>query len=204
MTVLLSGCTRGQDDRDGLYVTDADGRHFQPRIPFENSIITSEAQKLMDDFVNKHRADGAIQYVKVEAAKMDRSYTGILNANVAFSGKVTVSIVGAAPFTVGFRERISGSLAPNNSRLMKNWFYPLAPQSEFTSAYVMGLDPWRSALAAETNENDVGYRLAQALSVCQLIIDLKDHVDPSALDAWRKANAIAWEKRSLINLPLLQ
>ncbi len=65
----------------------------------------------MDDFVNKHRADGAIQYVKVEAAKVDRSYTGILNAKCGVFGKVTVSIVGADPFTVGFRGknfRVSG------------------------------------------------------------------------------------------------
>jgi hypothetical protein len=77
-------------------------------------------------------------------------------------------------------------------------------QSSFTSAYVMGLDQWRAALAAETDQNNVGYRLAQALSVCQLILDLKDHADPVALDAWRKGNAIAWDQRARINLRLLQ
>lgn len=204
MTVLLGGCSRALDDHDGRYITDADGLRFQPRIPFQNSEISGEAQRLLDDLVEKHRADGAIQSVKVESARVDAAYTGILNGNFAFSGRATVTIAGVAPFSVAFRERVTGSLVPNNNRLLDHWFFPLPEEGVYSSAYVSGLDPWRAALASETYPNNVGYRLAQALSVCQLIIDLKDHVDPSALDAWRKANAIAWEKRSLINLPLLQ
>jgi hypothetical protein len=50
----------------------------------------------------------------------------------------------------------------------------------------------------------VGYRLAQALSLYQLVIDLKDHADPNGIDAWKKADAIAWDQRARINLPLLQ
>jgi hypothetical protein len=204
VTVLLGGCSRGQDDHDGQYSTDTDGRHFHPRIPFQGAEFTSEAQKLIDDFVGKHRADGAIQNVKVESARVDGSYTGILNADFAFSGKATVTITGTAPFTVEFRERVEGSFMTNNNRLLENWFYPFSSQSSFNSAYVLGLDSWRSALAAETDQNNVGYRIAQALSVCQLIIDLKDHADPGALDAWQKANAIAWDQRARINLPLQQ
>ena len=204
LTVLLGGCSRGQDDHDGQYVTDADGRHFHPRIPFQDSEITSEAQMLLDDFVEKHRADGAIQSVKVESARVDASYTGILNGNFSFSGRATVTIAGIAPFTAAFRERVTGSLVPNNNRLLDHWFYPQTPRSSFSSAYVMGLDSWRAALGSETNPNNVGYRIAQALSLSELIADLKDHADPAALDAWKKANAIAWDQRARINLPLLQ
>lgn len=204
MTVLLGGCSRGDGDRDGQYITDADGQRFLPRIPFQDSVVTSEAQKLMDDFVSKHRADGAIQGIKVEAAKVDACNTGILNGGFAFSGKATVTIAGWAPFTVGFHERITGSLMPNDHRILDHWSFPDRSWSSITSAYVSGLDSWRAALASETDVNNVGYRLAQALSLSQLVIDLKDHADPSGLDAWKKANALAWDRRAQINLPLMQ
>jgi hypothetical protein len=204
LTVLLGGCTRGQDDHDGLYITDADGPRFQPRIPFQNSEITSEAQKLLDDVVKKHRADGAIKSIKVETAQVDASYTGILNGNFSFSGRATVTVAGVAPFNVAFRERVTGSLVAGNNRLLDHWFFPNPAEGVYTSAYVSGLDSWRTALAAETDANNVGYRLAQALSLSQLVIDLKDHVDPNGIDAWEKANAIAWDQRARINLPLLQ
>jgi hypothetical protein len=204
LTVLLGGCTRGQDDHDGQYVTDPDGRRFQPRIPFQGSEITSEAQMLLDDVVAKHRADGAIQSVKVVSARVDASYTGVLNGNFAISGRATVNVAGVAPFTVAFRERVAGSLVPGNNRLLDHWFFPNTAEGVYTSAYVSGLDSWRTALASETDANNMGYRIAQALSVSQLVIDLKDHADANALDAWEKANVIAWDKRALINLPLLQ
>ena len=204
LTVFLGGCSLGQDDHDGHYVTDQDGRRFQPRIPFAGSEFTSEAQKLLDDVVEKHRADGAIQSIKVETARVDATYTGILNGNFAFSGQATVTIAGAAPFTLAFRERVTGSLVAGNNRLLDHWFFPNAEEGVYTSAYVSGLDSWRTALASETDANNTGYRIAQALSVSQLVIDLKDHADANALDAWEKANVIAWDKRALINLPLLQ
>ena len=203
-SVILGGCSRGQDDRDGQYVTDADGSRYQPGIPFQGSDFTTEAQKLLNDYVEKHRGDGAIENVKIQSAKVDASYTGILNGNFSFSGQAIVTITGVAPFNATFRERITGSLVPNNARLLDHWFYPQAPRSAFSSAYVIGLDPWRTALASETNPNDVGYRIAEALSISELILDLKDHADPNALDAWRRANDIASSKRYLINLPLLQ
>ncbi len=203
-TALLGGCSPAQDDHDGQYVTDADGQHFHPRIPFSGSVITTEAQKLMDDFISKHRADGAIKKVEVKAARVDAVYVGILNGNFSFSGQAVVTITGTPPVTVMFRERITGSLVPGDNRLLDHWFFPLPEQSSFASAYVSGLDSWRAALASEADANDRDYRLAQALSVCQLIVDLKDHPDPGALSAWEKANAIAWEQRALINLPLLQ
>ncbi len=204
LTVLIGGCSRGQDDHDGQYVTDADGRHFHPRIPFPNSEITSEAQKLLDDVVEKHRADGAIQSIKVETARVDATYTGILNGNFSFSGRATVTVAGVAPFNVAFRERVTGSLVAGNNRLLDHWFFPNPAEGVYTSAYVSGLDSWRTALAAETNANNAGYRIAQALSIYQLVIDLKDHADPNGIDAWEKANAIAWDQRARINLPLLQ
>jgi hypothetical protein len=204
LTVLLGGCSRGQDEHDGLYITDADGPRFQPRIPFQNSEITSEAQKLLDDVVKKHRADGAIKSIKIETARVDATYTGILNGNFSFSGRATVTVAGAAPFTAAFRERVTGSLVAGNNRLLDHWFFPNAAEGVYTSAYVSGLDSWRTALAVETDANNMGYRLAQALSLYQLVIDLKDHADPNGIDAWKKANAIAWDQRARINLPLRQ
>jgi hypothetical protein len=124
LTVLIGGCSRGQDDRDGQYVTDADGRHFHPRIPFQNSEITGEAQELLDDVVEKHRADGVIQSIKIETARVDAACTGILNGNFSFSGRATVTVAGVAPFTVAFRERVTGSLVAGNNRLLDHWFSP--------------------------------------------------------------------------------
>ena len=204
LTVFLGGCSLGQDDHDGHYVTDQDGRRFQPRIPFAGSEFTSEAQKLLDDVVEKHRADGAIQSIKVETARVDATYTGPLNGNFAFSGRATVAVSGQEPFTAAFRERVVGSLVPNNNRLLDHWFFPNAAEGVYTTAYVSGLDSWRTALASETTANNVGYRIAQALSISQLVIDLKDHADQNGIDAWEKANAIAWNQRARINLPLLQ
>ena len=87
---------------------------FIPAFPSRGSEITSEAQRLLDDVVEKHRADGGSQNVKVESARVDATYTGILNGNFAFSGRATVTISSVAPFTLAFRERVTGSLVPNN------------------------------------------------------------------------------------------
>ena len=74
--------------------------------------------------VKKHRADGAIKSIKIGTARVDATYTGILSGNFSFSGRATVSVAGVAPFTVAFRERITGSLVAGNNRLLDHWFFP--------------------------------------------------------------------------------
>ncbi len=93
---------------------------------------------------------------------------------------------------------------PNDHRLLDHWSFADRSWSSITSAYVLGLDSWRASLASETDVDNVGYRVAQALSLTNLVIDLKDRADAGALDAWKKANAIAWDRRTEINLPLMQ
>ena len=200
-TLTLSGCSRSQDGRDGQFVTDADSRRFYPRVPFTGADFRSEAQKLLDDHVTKHRGDGAIQSVQVEAARVDVSSSNVNETDFVFSGQAVVTVTGLAPFEVNFRELVTGSLAPNNDRLLNHWFFHDGPDDAAHSPYVLGLEPWQSRLTGE-DACAVGHDIAAVLSITQFIENLRDHPDSSGVESWRKASAVAWKRRAEIIRPL--
>ena len=206
LTFTFVGCIRGQfaghslDPNQVKTITGANGAtEYHLILPIKGKPYASGAQFVYDQLVAQ-QAGGDVRSITVDPSTVEIlfSHEQYGQGTFVMSGTAQVALTNGLSFSASFEEVVTGGA--QDDRIFSVYGFEYIPE---VTAYREGLASWTAKAVPVGSDHIYQSDAIQAqLSIAMLVKEITSDgtVKTDALQEWKRANQIAWSKRSVLGL----